>query len=867
MRYQALRGDIAASVRQYFDCQQALAQHLDLKPSAETEGLLQEIRRRTFSRNIAPSLSPVTTAQDLSLDLGIIKHEGFLGPLPTSSPVATPLQARYTRFNFQAPDQLATFGRRQNGSRPGIFENVPQRDLNFTGRDLILSELHQLLMGAYQPAAITQAAIHGLGGIGKTSLATEYTHRYASEYAGVWWAPAENRTVLLASLATLAGRLEPQLAEEADQEKAARAGLAHLARSAEPFLLIYDNVETPDVLQDLLPSAEARVLLTTRWTDWGGRAAELELDVLGAEAAVEFLQKRAGRTNGPGARRLAEALGCLPLALDHAGAYCRLSGLSFDAYHNKVDELIARVPKGTAYLASVGATFGLAIDKAAAECPAAEVLLAVCAYLAPDNIPLDLVVNEIPDEAERAEALMTLAAVSLVEHAELDGGEPAVVLHRLVQAEMRARLVQLGTAKSISERVTRWLAAAFPKTAYRETSITFWPRCAMLLPHVLALRNQLPPDADLVELAGLLTAAGSYLHRRGAYAEAEPLLKDALAIGEKTLGSEHPDVATWLGNLGHLYRTTGHYAEAEPLFREALAISKKMIGDKYPDIATSLSSLALIYCDLGRYAEAEPLLREALIIAEETLGYEHPIIGIRLKNLANLYRVTGRYSEAEPLYKKSLTIGEKTLGRQHPDIAIRLNHLANFYRDIGRYSEAEPLYKEALAAGEHALGRGHPRLASRLNDLGGLYLDIGRYDEAEPLLKEALATNEKALGREHPNVAIQLNDLANLYRATGRYAEAEPLFREALAICEMTLGPSNPGTARVQRNFAEFLLNIGRNDEALEQACAALSINESVYGIDHPWTTASAKICATALLSLGRSADAADVFARYKDRL
>ncbi len=38
------------------------------------------------------------------------------------------------------------------------------------------------------------------------------------------------------------------------------------------------------------------------------------------------------------------------------------------------------------------------------------------------------------------------------------------------------------------------------------------------------------------------------------YAEAEPLYKEAIAIGEKTLGKEHPDVAVWYNNLGLLYK-------------------------------------------------------------------------------------------------------------------------------------------------------------------------------------------------------------------------------------------------------------------------------------------------------------------------
>jgi class 3 adenylate cyclase len=137
---------------------------------------------------------------------------------------------------------------RPNARWPEIFGSVPPRDLNFIGREEALSILHRLLTRSERRDAITQVAIHGLGGIGKTTLAAQYAHRHAGEYAGVWWVPAETRAGLLASLVDLAGRLDARLAEESDQEKAAQAGLAHLARSGVPYLLVYDNVETPEVL-------------------------------------------------------------------------------------------------------------------------------------------------------------------------------------------------------------------------------------------------------------------------------------------------------------------------------------------------------------------------------------------------------------------------------------------------------------------------------------------------------------------------------------------------------------------------------------------------------------------------------------------
>ena len=57
-------------------------------------------------------------------------------------------------------------------------------------------------------------------------------------------------------------------AEEADVEKAAKAALRRLAEQRATWLLVYDNVTAPDQIADLLPSAGARVLITSRFSDW-----------------------------------------------------------------------------------------------------------------------------------------------------------------------------------------------------------------------------------------------------------------------------------------------------------------------------------------------------------------------------------------------------------------------------------------------------------------------------------------------------------------------------------------------------------------------------------------------------------------------
>jgi hypothetical protein len=45
----------------------------------------------------------------------------------------------------------------------------------------------------------------------------------------------------------------------------------------------------------------------------------------------------------------------------------------------------------------------------------------------------------------------------------------------------------------------------------------------------------------------------------------EQLHKRSLAIREKALGPDHPDVANSLNNMASLYHAQGRYADAEPL--------------------------------------------------------------------------------------------------------------------------------------------------------------------------------------------------------------------------------------------------------------------------------------------------------------
>src|SRR5262249_8685149 len=190
--------------------------------------------------------------------------------------------------------------------------------------------------------------------------------------------------------------------------------------------------------------------------------------------------------------------------------------------------------RGVGYPRSVAATFDLAITQAVTQCPAAEPLIAYLAHCAPDRTPMTLVEGAVEDEAERLQALAALAEVSLVQHHPFEDGTPAVTVHRLVQAVARARSEGHGSAPGAPGRVIARLVAIYPEESYSDPQS--WPLCAQLAPHLLALRDVCTDDASVFAAwPNLLDRAAGYFLQRAAYPQAEPLLRDTLAIREDAL--------------------------------------------------------------------------------------------------------------------------------------------------------------------------------------------------------------------------------------------------------------------------------------------------------------------------------------------
>ena len=132
-------------------------------------------------------------------------------------------------------------------------------------------------------------------------------------------------------------------------------------------------------------------------------------------------------------------------------------------------------------------------------------------------------------------------------------------------------------------------------------------------------------------------------------AEAEPLMRRALEIGEKSFGPDHPKVAIRLNNLASLLQSTNRLSEAEPLIRRALEIDEKSFGPDHPDVAIDLNNLAQLLQATNRLSDAEPLMRRHVEIFREfgrKTGHEHPHMQAALGNYVGLLKAM-KLSEVE----------------------------------------------------------------------------------------------------------------------------------------------------------------------------------------------------------------------------
>ena len=512
------------------------------------------------------------------------------------------------------------FGRppEQWGTARQIPWNVPfLRNPYFTGREQILQRLHRAL-AAEQTVALSQArAISGLGGMGKTQTAVEYAYRYAGEYEAVLWIRADSSETLVSDFAALATILALDLSvqQERDQQYVVSMVKRWLEKHS-PWLLIFDNVNDPALVTDLLPRrASGAILLTTRLQVTGPHFTKIELEKMSCEESTAFLLRRImvndeerlaaeiSQQEREAVEQLWNVMEGLPLALDQAAAYIEETGCMLSDYlvlfKTRSKQLLRlRSQMASTYPETVATTWLLTFEKVERTNPVAAELLRFCAFLHPDEIPEMLIIagasspdsvlqSIVTDEIERNKAIGDLRKYSLVKR---NAEKKILTIHRLVQAVIKDGMDE-ETLQMWVERAVQTVNTTFPHVESGS-----WLQCELLLPHALRVAQYIEQyQIFSEEAAHLLYNMAVYLYYRARYAESESLYRKTLQIREQQSGPEHLTVATVLDGLADICREQGKYAQAEPLHQRALQIREQWSESEYLNIATSFYNLAILY--------------------------------------------------------------------------------------------------------------------------------------------------------------------------------------------------------------------------------------------------------------------------------
>ena len=593
----------------------------------------------------------------------------------------------------------------------GLPVSLPPRPAPLAGREKLLADLDaRLTAGAATGPRV--AALYGLGGAGKTSVAVEYAHRHLAEVGLAWQFPAEHPAVLLTEFARLAAQLGAR--EVVDARDPVASVHAVLAAFPAGWLVVFDNAPSEEAMQRFLPPAgRGRVLITSQSAGWP-RGQAVEVPVLDTMVAAGFLVNRTGDPDEEAAKDLAGELGGLPLALEQAAAYIQATGTTLAGYlslfRDRRADLLAR-GQAAGHPADVAATLGLAVSQLSEEAPAAAGLLRLLACLAPEPIPLGLLLSDVGlaralgpkvaaaigpllgDALATGDAVAALRRYSLVAPA----GDGMVVVHRLVQAVAVAQ-IPAQAAREWRQAAAALTEAAIPAdTAAPEA----WPACALLLPHAQAVLD--------MTSSGMRRIA-QYLGYSGGYSAAREMFRQIAQAHERVadFGPEHPGTLTTRANLARWTGEAGDPAAARDQFAALLPVRERVSGPEHPDTLTTRANLAYYTGVAGDPAAARDQYAALLPVRDRVLGPEHPDTLTTRGNLARWTGEAGDPAAARDQYAALLAVRERVSGPEHPDTLRTRGNLARWTGETGDAAGARDQYAALLPIAERVLGAEHP---------------------------------------------------------------------------------------------------------------------------------------------------------------
>nr|WP_256696081.1 tetratricopeptide repeat protein [Actinomyces oris] len=681
----------------------------------------------------------------------------------------------------------------------------------------------------------------------------------------VAWIHAASRKEIIANLYELALRIGIYAPSNIPLEVIVRRLLDQL-RSAEAAdrLFVFDNVENPDDLRDLIPEGAGvrTIITTTRHLDGEGLGwLRLTVGAFDREQSITFLCERTGDTHRDAADRIADALGDTPVAIAQAaatakGGGCTLSGYLDRLSNHPLESRISRL-EGDNYPDAVGIALLMAYEQALEQLSTkhpqqeriAISLLDALSLLGASGVPTHWLLRLDNNSDDARNTLSFLKSTSILQESS-DGDK--TIIHRLQGHVYRDTYLsnqkKPGEARTSATTVLSGMDVDRLENVEQRRHET-----RNLIEQLLSVTSQDYSHSLFSEpqvsskLAETLQCATSLEMSQIALT-----LTDCVTQVCDTLGPHDPHTLSPRNELARAYRASGRLDKAIAMYKQVLEDSTRILGTDHPSTLASRDDLAAAYRDASRLEEAIPLYERIFDDVMRILGPDDLGILASGLNLADVYRDASRLDDAIAMYKQNLQDSARILGPHHPRTLASRNHLAGTCRDMGRLDEAISLYEQYLEDLTRILGPDHPdTLASRSN-LAGAYQAAGRLDEAISLFEQNLDGRTRLLGPDHPGTLASRHNLAGAYQAAGRLDEAISLFEQNLDDFTRLLGPDHPDTFTSRSTLAGAYQAAGRLHDTIPLHEQTLTDRARTLGPDHPVTLTSRNNLAGAYQAAGR---------------
>jgi tetratricopeptide (TPR) repeat protein len=553
-------------------------------------------------------------------------------------------------------------------------------------------------------SSVVVHALHGLGGVGKSTLAAHWAARHLAEHAATWWITADSSANLDAGLARLSVALDPDQAGRPMEALTERA--VQWLAGRDDWLLILDNVITPRDVELLVARiGDGRLLITSRLgTGWHRIVSTLiKLDMLEPAESLDLLSRIAGPgANSTGGPALCAALGHLPLAIEQAAAYLGQTGTTPDAYLSLLQsypgEMFAQAAEGTDPERTIARIWRVTLDRLA-DTPAAGDLLRILAWYSAEAIPRT-VLGALDTEPAVQHAIGRLAAYALI------SADPEnLTVHRLVQAVARTPDAadphrQADDIDKARHRAARLLHDSTP----RHDDVPSWSLWNGLLPHITALTERTAAvGSDTVTTAHLLIHTAHYLGHQGQTQRAQTYYQRAYEVCLRDLGAEHSLTTRARFNMAQALRDLGDSTQAIALQAEVLANSGRVLGFDHIQTLEARNDLAYTYVSAGNLDRAVELFKLNVAEVERIMGPASREAAWALHNLAYALQAAGDLRSAISFYEQALEIRQES-PEALETLTTRIN-LASAYRDNGETRRARDIGTAVLKDCERVLAR------------------------------------------------------------------------------------------------------------------------------------------------------------------